>query len=212
MSQPNEKMSTSIKNYFKTSISDLKNDIKTLRNHLSHKLSTKELKQANAIDLDLVDHITSKNSIDVLKSKNILISKSELIWVMDNIHSNEVIIDRLKRKCNFSDKVLELNEDNQRLNRENDHYCERLAKLKSEIKKYQEEIKILTLENKNLQDSSCSLAILLDNRNKSFEEMVRRYEEKLCENEIRHAGVIDLVSAGKNNNIYENDFDARVVV
>merc|ERR1712188_222286 len=91
-------------------ITKLQQKIKKIRNNLSEKIATPERLELIANKLDLINHIHKKDTIDhVFNNKNhsnkhVLITKDELIWIMDNIHSSQTTIQQLRTKLKDLDQ------------------------------------------------------------------------------------------------------------
>lgn len=177
----------------------LKTRLKIIRNYLSEKLATKELIRLRCPEVNLTElllHPNVSSEPQKMCEKHVLITKHELIWILDNIHSNQVLIEKLKKRSKFRTDVIEVNKENEFLKFDNGFLREKSQDMKGEIDDLKSEVENLKEDKEELARTVNALRVLLKERNKKFDQLVLEYETKICENQLRHSSVVDMISRG----------------
>jgi len=193
---------------------------KRLRNRVKHGKQT-ALNGTEISRISLEKFIRDRKILDEIKEKEVIVTKKELFWLMDNVHSNEVIIRKLEKRCQMYEKMPTLEE--QALNIEKlqtekkllmAHIAQRSTAcdlLEATIEKREKEYRAVVqelssgkredaikyqAEIEHLRAENSGLKVVLSENMAAREEMIERYEKIICEIEMDHTRALLKIGEG----------------
>merc|ERR1712071_1495 len=148
--------------------------------------------------ISLEKFVRNRRILDEVEHQDVIVTKAELLWIMDNVHSNESIIRKLKMRLHVFEMQPEIEEQyhvNEKLKKEKQVVKDRCIQVTKEFRLQNDEIETLRKAYNETTQKASVYETLYQEQVEEMKRMRDQYETQLCEIELGHTRTLLQIGA-----------------